>query len=145
MATPNPLFAPIARYRVTPQQPAKDDPDLDVDRCAALHNTLVLYGWVCSGKKIPDMKRRSWWSRHGSQTLESLLRPSLVRYLSKVFDIPDHQFFYHLRGLARPTELLQLGDVLEDQDHDDNKAEKYEFVVLYTTPRALVSHPAGIV
>lgn len=145
MATPNPLFAPIAKHRVTTQQPSKDGPDLDVDRCAALHNTLVLYGWVCSGKKIADLKRRSWWSRHGSQTLESLLRPSLVRYLTKVFDIPDHQFFYHLRGLSRPTDLLQLGDVLEDHDHDDNKAEKYRFVVLYTTPRALVSHPAGIV
>ena len=144
MAAPNPLFAPIAKHRVTAGQPVNDINDLDVDRCAALHNTLVLYGWVCSGKKIPEMKRKSWWSRHGSQTLQALLRPSVVRYLSKVFDVPEHSTFYHLSGLARPRDLLQLGDVLEDQDRDDQGAEKYRFLVLYTASRALVSHPAGL-
>jgi hypothetical protein len=69
----------------------------------------------------------------------------VARYLGKIFDVQDHFMFYHIKGLARPPEMLQLGDVLEDQDHDASKAEKYRFLVLYTAARALVSHPAGLV
>ncbi|KAK5108147.1 hypothetical protein LTR62_008743 [Meristemomyces frigidus] len=142
---PNPLFAPIAKHRVTEATPIRLYDDLDVERCAALHNTLMLYGWVCSGRKIPTMKKQSWWSRHGSQPLEAILRPSLIRFLSKIFDVQDHIMFYHLTGLARPTQMFQLGDVLEDEDNSPAKAEKYRFVVLYAANRALVSHPAGLV
>ncbi|KAK3117041.1 hypothetical protein LTR53_001995 [Teratosphaeriaceae sp. CCFEE 6253] len=142
----NPLFAPIAKHRVTPATPCRaDDGELDVDRCAALHNTLMLYGWICGGRKIAELKKQSWWSRHGSQPLQAVLRPPLVRYLSKIFDVPDHCFFYHLRGLAQPGELLQLGDVREDRELGREGGEKYRFVVLYATQKALVSHPAGLV
>ncbi|EMD00404.1 hypothetical protein BAUCODRAFT_99611 [Baudoinia panamericana UAMH 10762] len=139
------LFAPIAKQRVSPTNPARDGKDLDVERCAALHNTLMLYGWVCSGRKVKELVKRSWWSNHGSQSLQQILKPSLIRYLSKIFEVPSHRFFYHLSGLARPREMLQLGDVLEDQDRDTGKDNKYRFVVLYTTPKALVTFPAGLV
>jgi len=140
------LFGPIAKQRVNAKQPPRDLADLDTDRCAALHNTLLLYGWVCSGKKIPQMEKKSWWSRHGSQSLKQILQPSTVRYLSKIFDVPGHNFFYHISGLARPPDMLQLGDVLEDQDSGRHAGkEKYRFLVLYSTSRDHVSHPAGIV
>ncbi|TKA67135.1 hypothetical protein B0A55_09321 [Friedmanniomyces simplex] len=133
MATANPLFAPIAKHRITPSTPpnAKYDHDLD---------------------------KQSWWSRHGSQSLLHILQPSLVRYLGKIFDVPDHVFFYHLRGLAGPGEMLQLGDVLEEdgeesrgrkgegeREREGEEGGKYRFVVLYGTCKALVSHPAGLV
>nr|POE74320.1 hypothetical protein CFP56_70795 [Quercus suber] len=142
---PSPLFASIAKQRVTPEQPSRNDSDLDVDRCAALHNTLMLYGWVCSGKKISDMQKRSWWSKHGSESLQKLVRPSLKRYLSKVFDVPGHNFFYHVTGIARPMEMLLLGQLLEDPDHDASKVEKHRFLVIYTASKELVKAPAGIV
>lgn len=140
------LFGPIARHRVNEKQPPKNNDDLDVERCAALHNTLLLYGWVCSGKRIPQMEKKSWWSRHGNDDLKKILRPIVVRYLSKVFDVPGHNFFYHVSGLASPKDILQLGEVLEDEDRKPaKKEEKHRFIVLYNTSRDHVSHPAGIV
>lgn len=144
MAASAALFAPVAKHRVTPATPVREGAGLDVERCAALHNTLMLYGWVCGGKKLPEMVRKSWWSRHGSQPLQKILHPEIVRYLQKIFDVPGHNFFYHLRGLAPPIEMLRLGDVLQDDDHDPDKAEKYRFIVLYSTSSALVTHPAGL-
>ncbi|KAK1816483.1 hypothetical protein LTR12_009074 [Friedmanniomyces endolithicus] len=163
MAAPsptNPLFAPIAKHRITPTNPPNEkfSGDLDVDRCAALHNTLMLYGWISCGRPLASLKKASWWSRHGSQSLLKILRPELVRFLGKIFDVEGHCFFYHLRGLARPGEMMMLGEVLEDEElgrglagvgaKGEGKEEvggKWRFVVLYATPVALVSHPAGLV
>jgi hypothetical protein len=146
MAATAALFAPIAKQRVTAKQPPTPGNDLDADRCAALHNTLLLYGWVLSGKKIFQMEKRSWWGKYGSDSLKQILRPKVVRFLSKVFDVPGHNFFYHVSGLASEKEMLELGDMLEDREHDDSrKVEKYRFIVLYNSSPALVSHPAGIV
>ncbi|KAK5129517.1 hypothetical protein LTR08_003176 [Meristemomyces frigidus] len=140
------LFDPIAHHRVSAKFPASTSNELAIDRCAVLHNTLLLYGWVCSGKKIHELQKRSWWSNNGSDALRSVLRPCLVRYLSKVFDVPfKHCFFYHISGLARPKEMLKLGEVLRDDDRVSDRAEKHRFVVLYATNLDLVSHPAGIV
>ena len=41
--------------------------------------------------------------------------------------------------------MLNLGEVLEDHDHDEAHVEKYRFVVLYATSGVLVGHPAGLV
>ncbi|CAK4030874.1 hypothetical protein DOTSEDRAFT_71585 [Lecanosticta acicola] len=139
------LFAGIAKDRVTKKQPPTPGDQLDANRCSALHNTLLLYGWVCSGKKISALQKRSWWGRNGNDNLKTILRPMVVRYLSKVFDVPGHNFFYHVSALPTEKEMLQLGDLLEDQDHDARDAEKYRFIILYKSSPALVSQPAGIV
>ncbi|KAK0792070.1 hypothetical protein LTR75_011559 [Friedmanniomyces endolithicus] len=158
MAAPsptNPLFAPIAKHRITPTNPPNEkfSGDLDVDRCAALHNTLMLYGWISCGRPLASLKKASWWSRHGSQSLLKILRPELVRFLGKIFDVEGHCFFYHLRGLARPGEMMMLGEVLEDEElgrglagvggkkegeEEEGVGGKWRFVVLYATPVALV-------
>ncbi|EME43795.1 hypothetical protein DOTSEDRAFT_71585 [Dothistroma septosporum NZE10] len=145
MASNAALFASIAKDRVNAKQPPSSGDDLDVDRCAALHNQLLLYGWFCSGKKISAMEKRSWWGKHGNDSLKKILRPKVVRYLSKVFDVEGHNFFYHVSGLTSEKEMLQLADVLEDNDHDPVHKEKYRYIVLYKTSEALVSQPAGIV
>ncbi|RMY02885.1 hypothetical protein D0866_15574 [Hortaea werneckii] len=145
MSATEAIFAPIAQHRVTARQPETSKDDVDSNRCAALHNTLLLYGWVVSGKKIFEMKKESWWSRNGNDELRQILRPGLVRYLSRVFDVPGHSLFYHVTGLASPKEMLELGDVLQDEGHEQRRMEKHRFVVLYKSSKELVSHPAGLV
>lgn len=141
------LLNGIAKDRVRAEQPPSSGIDLDPDRCAAIHNTLLLYGWVCSGKKINQLEKRSWWGKHGNDTLRTLLRPQIVRFLSKVFDVPaNHSFFYHVSALATAPEMLNLGEVLEDNDHlNPAGKEKHRFIILYKTSPALVTQPAGIV
>ncbi|KAF7185507.1 hypothetical protein HII31_13131 [Pseudocercospora fuligena] len=141
------LLNGIAKDRVSQKQPPTPGSDLDAERCAALHNTLLLYGWVCSGKKINQLEKRSWWGKHGNEHLSKILRPKVVRFLSKVFDVPaNHNFFYHVSAIASEKELLNLGEVLEDNDHlTPAGKEKYRFIVLYRTSSALVSQGAGIV
>ncbi|KAH9841285.1 hypothetical protein Tdes44962_MAKER07787 [Teratosphaeria destructans] len=146
MAATVTLFAPIAKQRVTADNPATAGNDLDADRCAALHNTLLLYGWVCSGKKIFQMEKRSWWGKHGSDDLKRILRPTVVRFLSKVFDVPGHNFFYHVPGLATAKEMLQVSEMIEDgKANDPQLHERHRFLVIYASSKALVTNPAGVV
>lgn len=140
------LFAGIAKDRVNEKHPPSPGTDIDADRCAALHNTLTLYGWFCSGKKISQLTKRTWWSTHGNDALKKILRPKLVRYLSKIFEVPNFTFFYHVSELAKPEHMLKLADVMEDVEHDNPRLEdKFRFVILYKTSEALVSQPAGLV
>ncbi|SMQ54231.1 unnamed protein product [Zymoseptoria tritici ST99CH_3D7] len=139
------LLAGIAKERVTDKTPPTAGDELDADRCVPLHNVLTLYGWVSSGKKISELRKRTWWSTHGTPELEKILRPKLRRYLSKIFEVPNYNFFYHVSGLASPKHMLQLADVLEDDDHVEKPEDKYRFVILYKTSEHLVSQPAGIV
>lgn len=134
------LFGPIARQRVNEKQPPKNSGDLDITRCAALHNTLLLYGWVCSGKRIPQMEKKSWWSRHGNDELKKFLRPSVVTYLSKVFDVPGHNFFYHVSGLAGPKDVLQLSEALDDAERKPSPRRRNTATLFFTTHRAIMSH-----
>lgn len=144
MASP---FASIANQRVTPSRPPRDTKELDYDRCAALHNTIAIYGWLRSGRKVADMDRKTWWQKHGNATLEVLLRPSLVKYLKKIFDLPGgngSHFFYYISRLARPREMIYLGDILNDSEKKI-KGEKHRFITLYLTNKELVSQRSGIV
>lgn len=144
MASP---FASITNQRVSAQRPPKDKPELDFDRCAALHNTIAIYGWLRSGRKVADMDRKTWWQKHGSPTLDVLLRPSLVRFLKKIFDLPGgdgSHFFYYISRVAKPREMLYLGDLLDDNEKP-LKGEKHRFITLYMTNKELVSQRSGIV
>jgi hypothetical protein len=140
-------FASIANQRVSAQRPPRQSPELDFERCAALHNTISIYGWLRSGRKVADMDRKTWWMKHGSKTLEVLLRPSLVRYLKKIFDLPGgdgSHFFYYISRLAKPREMLYLGDLLNDGEKKI-QGEKHRFITLYLTNKELVSQRSGIV
>lgn len=141
------LLAGIAKDRVTAKNPPTSGIDLDADRCAALHNTLTLYGWVCSGKKISELRKRTWWSTHGNDSLKANLRPAVVRFLSKIFEVPNYNFFYHVSGLSSPFHMLGMADVMIDDEHDHSgkKHEKHRFPIIYKSSEALVSQPAGIV
>ncbi|KAG9690144.1 hypothetical protein KCU95_g13948, partial [Aureobasidium melanogenum] len=144
MASP---FASIANQRVTSQRPPRDAPELDFDRCAALHNTIAIYGWLRSGRKVADMDRKTWWQKRGNTTLEVLLRPSLVKFLKKIFDLPGgdgSHFFYYISRVAKPREMLYLGDLLDDSEKKI-KGEKHRFITLYMTNKELVSQRSGIV
>ncbi|KEQ89164.1 hypothetical protein M438DRAFT_401332 [Aureobasidium pullulans EXF-150] len=144
MASP---FASIASQRVSAQKPPRQTPELDFDRCAALHNTISIYGWLRSGRKVADMDRKTWWMKHGTKTLEVLLRPSLVKYLKKIFDLhggDGSHFFYYISRLAKTREMFYLGDLLDDNEKK-LKGEKHRFITLYMTNKELVSQRSGIV
>ena len=85
--------------------------------------------------------------KHGTKTLEVLLRPSLVKYLKKIFDLPGgdgSHFFYYISRLAKTREMFYLGDLLDDNEKK-LKGEKHRFITLYMTNKELVSQRSGIV
>lgn len=140
MASP---FQSIAEHRVSPARPAKNSPQLDADRCASLHNAIAIFGWVRSGKRIADMDRRTWWSKYGSTAMNAYLRPSLVRFLKKVFDLPSSNFFYYINGLARPKQMGLLSQVIPNPDRKGSDINR--FLTLYLASDELVTHACGIV
>lgn len=135
-------FLSIAKHRVSAKNPARDGPVMDFERCAVLHNSISIYGWVRSGRQIADMDRRTWWVKNGSPVLERYLRPSLVKFLKKVFDMPGHNFFYYVSGLAGPKQMAGFGALLEDEEHKQD--ERNRFITLYLTSKDLVTKPNGI-
>lgn len=137
------VFQTVAKHRVTKANPARDDDELDIERCAALHNTLAMYGWICSGKKIADMEKKSWWAKNGSTAVKEMLNPALAKFLAKSFALNSSNFFYFVSGLSRPTQMMELDELLEDHRH--NRSRKFRFIILYSTSAELVSQPAGIV
>lgn len=80
--------------------------------------------------------------KNGSPVLERYLRPSLVKFLKKVFDMPGHNFFYYVSGLAGPKQMAGFGALLEDEEHKQD--EKNRFITLYLTSKDLVTKPNGI-
>jgi hypothetical protein len=55
----------ISGLLVTPDNPAREDlQGMDHERCVALHNYLVLYGWLAEGRLAADL--------HTSSTIFSL-------------------------------------------------------------------------
>lgn len=136
-------FLSIAKHRVTAAHPPKDGPELDYERCAVLHNSIAIYGWVRSGRQIADMDRRPWWTKHGSELLQRYLRPSLVKFLKKVFDFPKANFFYYVSGLAGPRQMAGFGELLADEEHKQ-RDERNRFITLYLTSPDLVTKPNGL-
>lgn len=90
------------------------------------------------------MDRKPWWTKHGSVILERYLRPSLVRFLKKVFDLPKINFFYYVSGLAGAKQMAGFGDLLVDEEHDRKQQERNRFITLYLTSKDLVTKPNGL-
>ena len=140
MASP---FQSVAAHRVTASQPPRQIVQLDADRCAALHNAITIYGWLCSGKKIAEMDRKTWWARYGDDKLLTSLRPSLVKFLKRVYTLPSGNFFYYVTGLAPPKHMGSLNLILQNEDRKDVNPNRY--LLVYLASGELVSHACGIV
>lgn len=139
-------FSDIAQYRVTEAQPATSSSSgLDFERCSALHNAIVRYGWTVGGYELTDLSDRTWWASQENESedlseVESRFDTSVQEFLKRALnpgDFPDGEengFFYTLAGLATPDQLWEFtGDV--NPDH----------ITIYLTHDGLSDTLAGVV
>lgn len=140
------IFSDIAQYRVTEAQPATSTSSgLDFERCSALHNAIVRYGWRASGYELADLPDRTWWASQEDEgedliEVESRLDHSVQEFLKRALnpdEFPDgeeNSFFYTLAGLATPDQLWEFTDDINP-----------EHITLYLTHEGLSDNLAGIV
>jgi hypothetical protein len=102
----------ITPHLVTDENPATSTSEgMDWERCAALHNHIVLLGPQGSGREITPDDQRSWWEFHGlkAEALSAHLSPSLIQFLKHAQMGPsnsnEHSFFYYVNGLKNPDAL----------------------------------------
>jgi hypothetical protein len=111
-------FLDIAHLRVSEEHPATSTPaGLDFERCSALHNAIVRYGWLTSGHDLSDLPEHTWWMcrEHDAELtqVESRLIHSVTSFLKRALDpgnFPDEEqnsFFYCLNSLALPFQLWE--------------------------------------
>jgi hypothetical protein len=112
-------FLDIAHLRVNEEQPATStSTGLDFERCSALHNAIVRYGWLTSGHDLSDLPEHTWWTscEHDRELaeVEPHLHHSVISFLKRALDqspFPDepqhNNFFYCLGELARPFQLWE--------------------------------------
>lgn len=136
-------FTPVDHYRVTREIPctSSETIGLDFERCSALHNAIVQYGWIASGQRANDYTATSWWEYWSAEApqdlprLENELHPSISRFLKRA--VPqsalrgnnsqnEQNFFYTVAGLSSPTAIVSLADEVGEEElitlymgHDD--------------------------
>jgi hypothetical protein len=122
-------------WRVTAENPPSSGEELDYERCAALHNTILKLGWVGCGLDLADLGTQHWWDSYGSEDLENQLAPSLVEFLKRVIRRPNGDWTWHwfLDGIVVPDIFF---DHDNECDSDDSDYEEDRFVWLYSYPSA---------
>lgn len=75
--------------------------------------------------------------------MHAYLRPSLVKFLKKVFDLPSSNFFYYISGLAHPKQMGLLSQIIPNPDRKGSDINR--FLTLYMASNELVTHSCGIV
>jgi len=117
------MFTPVDYHRVKKDNPptSSETVGLDYERCSALHNAIVKFGWIASGHSADDFSATSWWEHWSTEAPESLPRlksefhSSIVQFLKRAIpqsvlrsDDTQHEqnFFYTIAGLANPTAIL---------------------------------------
>ena len=149
MAALQSIFLPAASHfstvssphLVTPSNPARDDGTLDYTRCAALHNEILLRGWLGSGRECDEMPDRNWFAYHGAEAeaVRSRLSPDLNSFLTLATQVGeianDFSLFYYVKGLRYP-EILWI-------NHEGFEDDGDRFVTLYSSTSD--SEPDGLV
>lgn len=133
--------APLSSWRVTPDNPVRYPNSLDVERCAALHNELLWYGWNVPGGKAEDFPGVNWFDYHRNAAAEVKPRLSapLTAFLERAHAINgSHSFLYHVGGLTSPLIMWQNHEGLQDF------ADRDRFLTLYIG-HSIASHPDGLV
>jgi hypothetical protein len=147
------VFDDVRDQLVSNDNPARDEGDLDYERCAALHNAIVKHGWIASGRSLDDLQLTSCWeaNEEGWQADADRLQPSMIEFLKRAYntELPDtepwckdvsrhYKFFYCLEGLARPQahEVYALLDDIGDSPG--------HYMTLYTPNEDMGSHAQGL-
>jgi hypothetical protein len=118
---------------------------MDVERCIALHNEILLYAWINAGRSPESFESEctTWldvFSDEAEATRAAFI-PDVVRFLegARMSDPNDMSFFYWVNGLAGPEYMLEFD--IEGAD-DEGWTERY--IVLYMM-NSFVSHGCGVV
>ncbi|KAH0376888.1 hypothetical protein KCU92_g9559, partial [Aureobasidium melanogenum] len=150
-----PVFDEVRDHLVSPDHPARDEGDLDYERCAALHNAIVKYAWTASGRSLEDLPLITCWEADADEWELDLdrLHPSMVEFLKRAYstELPEtellhngtsteYKFFYFLEGLVGPH-----GHETPAYNYDDFEDYPGQYMTLYTPNDRLGSHPFGLV
>ncbi|KAH0279188.1 hypothetical protein KCU91_g1919, partial [Aureobasidium melanogenum] len=111
------IFDDVRHLLVNEDNPAREEGNLDYERCAALHNAIVKHGWTASGRSLDDLPTVTAWGKDPDAWEEDIdrLHLSMVEFLKAAYDtgLPateqsydgmprDYKFFYFLEGLIGP-------------------------------------------
>lgn len=87
------VFDDVRDQLVSDDNPARVDGDLDYERCAALHNAIVKYGWTASGRLIDELPLTTCWEANEEEWEDNAdrLQPSMIEFLKRAYDteLPD--------------------------------------------------------
>ncbi|KAF7518591.1 hypothetical protein G7054_g13402 [Neopestalotiopsis clavispora] len=134
----------LTSWRVTPDNPVRYAGSLDVERCAALHNEILWYGWNKSGGRPEDFPGVNWHEHHrgddGAADARKRLSAPLAAFLDQALTTSDFRqsFFYHLSGLNAPAYMWDNHDWYQDE------FDKDRYLTLYLA-HSMASHPDGLV
>lgn len=132
----------LVSWSVTFNNYIRDIDRFDVERCIALHNEIVMHGWVGSGRDPANFTGKNWFDRVGDpadRTRDRLSTP-LTRFLegALITDEPNYSFFYYVYGLSYPEGMWSMHDAFAPHG-DPNR-----YLTLYGATN-IASHPEGLV
>lgn len=75
-----PIFDDVRDQLVSEDKPACDEGDMNYERCAALHNVIVRYGWTGSGRPLDDLPLTTCWEAKKEEWEDDtdVLQPSMA-------------------------------------------------------------------
>jgi hypothetical protein len=117
----------MAEWRISDEQPVREEESLDHERCAALHNYIVELGWTQRGLALDALDKRTWWECYGGDAalanVSDRLEASVVSFLKAAWhgfamepSIQPHDFHRYLVCLCSPDRLLQHVNLAEEAD-----------------------------
>ena len=139
-----PVFDDIRDRLVSNDNPARDEGEMDYERCAALHNAIVKHGWTAIRRALEDSPATTCWEADAAdwEANADRLQPSMIEFLKRAYstDLPEtksYAFFYFLEGLVGP------------QNHTFYDFEMFEefpghYMTLYKPNDRLGSHAQGL-
>ncbi|THX78588.1 hypothetical protein D6D04_05691 [Aureobasidium pullulans] len=146
----SPIFDEIRDQLISDHNPARDGREMDYERCAALHNAIVKYGWTASGRLLEDLPTTTCWqaAEEGWEQNADRLHPSMIEFLKRAHDTQlteteplynfcsrEYKFFYFLDGLVGPH-----GYEAYNFEHIEG-----QYMTLYTPNDRLGSHAYGLI
>jgi hypothetical protein len=137
----------VVIWRINAENPLREGLNgIDYERCAALHNLIVEYGWTSAGNWLADLDRTTWWESYGGDSALSehahKLDESVIAFLKRAI-VGSRTFHRYNGGLSHP-EVLWGDDVL-CADYEDESGKR-QFITLYMANYEHVwGHSMGLV
>ena len=143
---------------VSAAHPALADGNLDVERCARLHNHLVALSWMERNEKnsneLEELASSAHWSYFSvfgdeADQVRERLDPQLAQFLESILVPTDEErseLFLWVQGVASPDEI-QDDEKLETFNAEDQETEDGVplFALLYPMVANLAPHSLGVV